>query len=89
YCKYLSTNKYIMFILYLFFIIRNLFATNMLGLISEYDLHVGAPFLDILSPIIIIYSAAYFFANFKTVVYKEQKLVFKKFTLDDLGLQTK
>ena len=44
YCKYLSTNKYIMFILYLFFIIRNLFATNMLGLISEYDLHVGAPF---------------------------------------------
>lgn len=89
YCKYLSTNKYIMFILYLFFIIRNLFATNMLGLITEYDLHVGAPFLDILSPIIIIYSAAYFFANFKTVVYKEQKLVFKKFTLEDLGLQTK
>ncbi|HHT9160188.1 MAG TPA: hypothetical protein ACFYEH_10040 [Candidatus Brocadiaceae bacterium] len=89
YCKYLSTNKYIMFILYLFFIIRNLFATNMLGLISEYDLHVGAPFLDILSPIIIIYTAAYFFANFKAIVYKEQKLVFKKFTLEDLGLQTK
>lgn len=74
YCKYLSTNKYIMFILYLFFIIRNLFATNMLGLITEYDLHVGAPFLDILSPIIIIYTAAYFITNFKAIVYKEQKL---------------
>jgi hypothetical protein len=74
YCKYLSTNKYIMFMLYLFFIIRNLFATNMMGLISEYDLHVGAPFLDILSPIIIIYTAAYFFSNFKAILYKEQKL---------------
>ena len=89
YCKYLSTKKYIMFILYLFFIIRNLFATNMLGLISEYDLHVGAPFLDILSPIIIIYTTAYFITNFKAILYKEQKLVFKKFTLEDLGLQTK
>ncbi len=75
YCKYLSTNKYIMFILYLFFIIRNLFATNMLGLITVYDLHVGAPFLDILSPIIIIYSAAYFITNFKAIVYKEQNLL--------------
>ena len=75
YCKYLSTNKYIMFILYLFFIIRNLFATNMLGLITVYDLHVGAPFLDILSPIIIIYSAAYFITNFKAMIYKEQKLL--------------
>lgn len=75
YVKYLSTNKYIMFILYLFFITRNLFATNMLGLIFEYDLHVGAPFLDILSPIIIIYSAAYFITNFKAIVCKEQKLL--------------
>lgn len=75
YCKYLSTNKYIMFILSLFFIIRNLFATNTMGLISGYDLHVGAPFLDILSPIIIIYSASYFFANYKAGVYKEQKLL--------------
>ena len=75
YCKYLSTNKYIMFILYLFFIIRNLSATNMLGLITVYDLHVGAPFLDILSPIIFIYSAAYFITNFKATVYKEQKLL--------------
>lgn len=74
YCKYLSTNKYIMFILYLFFIIRNLFATNMLGLITEYDLHVGAPFLDILSPIIIVYTAAYFITNFKAIRYKERNL---------------
>ena len=74
YCKYLSTNKYIMFMLYLFFIIRSLFATNILGLITEYDLHAGVPFLYILSPIIIIYSAAYFIANFKAIVYKEQKL---------------
>jgi hypothetical protein len=75
YCKYLSTNKYIMFMLYLFFIIRNLFATNMMGLISKYDLHAGAPFLDILSPIIIIHSATYFIANFKAIVYKEQHLL--------------
>src|SRR3989339_340317 len=75
YCKYLSTNKYIMFMLYLFFIIRSLFATNILGLITEYDLHVGAPFLDILSPIIFIYSAAYFITNFKAMIYKEQKLL--------------
>ena len=75
YCKYLSTNKYIMFMLYLFFITRNLFATNMLGLIPEYDLHVGAPFLDILSPIIIIYSAIYFILNFKAILYKEQRLL--------------
>lgn len=72
YCKYLSTNKYIMFMLYLFFIIRNLFATNILGLITEYDLHVGAPFLDILSPIIIIYSAAYFITNFKAIICKNK-----------------
>ena len=45
-----------------------------LGLITEYDLHAGVPFLYILSPIIIIYSAAYFIANFKAIVYKEQKL---------------
>ena len=47
----------------------------MLGLITEYDLHVGAPFLDILSPIVIIYSAAYFITNFKAIGCKEQKLL--------------
>lgn len=56
YCKYLSVNKPIACMLYLFFIIRNLFATNVLGLITYYDLHVGAPFLDVITPLIIIYS---------------------------------
>lgn len=58
YCKYLSASKSAVSMLYLFFIARNLFATNMLGLITNYDLHVGAPFLDVLTPPIIIYSAA-------------------------------
>lgn len=56
YCKYLSASKSVVSMLYLFFIARNLFATNMLGLITDYDLHVGAPFLDVLTPLIIIYS---------------------------------
>ncbi|MBE7446791.1 MAG: hypothetical protein HS132_16800 [Planctomycetia bacterium] len=75
YCKYLSTSRRFTFILYLFFIIRNLFATNMLGLISDYDLHVGAPFLDILSPIIIIYSAVYFLTTFMAMQRKEHMLL--------------
>lgn len=56
YCQYLATNKVITLMLYMFFILRNLFATNALGFITEYDLHVGAPFLDMLSPMIIFYS---------------------------------
>ncbi len=56
YCKYLSTNKSVTSMIYLFFLIRNLFATNMVGLITDYDLHVGAPFLDVLTPLIVIYS---------------------------------
>ena len=58
YCKYLSANRAIASVLYLFFLVRNLFATNVLGLITNYDLHVGAPFLDVLTPLIIIYSVA-------------------------------
>ncbi len=58
YCKYLSANKPVTSILYIFFLLRNLFATNMLGLITSYDLHVGAPFLDVFTPLIIIYSVA-------------------------------
>lgn len=56
YCTYLSTNKAVTSMLYIFFLVRNLFATNILGLIANYDIHVGAPFLDVLSPLIIIYS---------------------------------
>jgi hypothetical protein len=58
YCQYLRTSKPITLTLYLFFLIRNLFATNVLGLSTEYDVHIGAPFLDILSPIIIFYSVS-------------------------------
>ncbi|MDO8141537.1 MAG: hypothetical protein Q6358_08565 [Candidatus Brocadiales bacterium] len=56
YCKYLSPNKSVKILLYTFFCVRNLFATNLLGLITQYDLYPCAPLLDVLSPIIIIYS---------------------------------
>lgn len=56
YCKYLSPHKSVKILLYTFFFVRNLLATNLLGLITQYDLFPGAPLLDILSPIIIIYS---------------------------------
>lgn len=56
YCKYLSPNKSIKILLYTFFCVRDLFATNLLGLITQYDLYPCAPMLDILLPIIIIYS---------------------------------
>ncbi len=75
YNKYLSTNRPVALALYLYFIIRNLFATNMLGLVTSYDLHVGAPFLDILSPLIIIYSISCFRENHQSVVGREQELL--------------
>lgn len=56
YCKYLSPHKSVKILLYTFFFVRNFFATNLLGLITQYDMFPGAPLLDILSPIIIIYS---------------------------------
>jgi hypothetical protein len=56
YCSYLSTNKIIRLALYLFFFIRNLFATNFIGFITGYDLHIVVPFLDTLTPLIIFYS---------------------------------
>ena len=56
YCKYLNPNKTVKILLYTFFCVRNLFATNLLGLITQYDLYPCAPLLDVLSPIIIIYS---------------------------------
>lgn len=56
YCEYLSPHKSVKILLYTFLFVRNLFATNLLGLITQYDLFPGAPLLDILSPIIIIYS---------------------------------
>lgn len=56
YCSYLSTNKGISISLYLFLFIRNFFATNFIGLMTGYDLHIVVPFLDILTPMIIFYS---------------------------------
>lgn len=56
YSKYLFIRKPVVLMMYAFFLIRNLFNTNVYSLITSYDLHVGAPFLDIFSPIIVIYS---------------------------------
>ena len=71
YCSYLSTNRGINFTIYGFFFIRNFFSTNAIGLFTEYDLHVVVPFLDVLTPIIILYATFYFFTNYqKTLLYK-------------------
>lgn len=35
----------------------------MYWLITSYDLHIGAPLLDVLSPIIIVYSVIYIIVN--------------------------
>ena len=56
YCRYLSSGAPVVFAMYVFFVIRTLLATNVLGFVTGCDLHVGAPFLDILSPTIILYS---------------------------------
>ncbi len=60
YCKHLTASKSVALPLFLFFLARNLFSTNVLGFITDYDIHVGAPFLDVLSPLIIIYSLCCF-----------------------------
>jgi len=70
YCSYLSTNKVINLILYLFFFTRNIFSTNVMELITEYDTYIVVPFLDILTPII-IYSMCYIAASYRTtLLYK-------------------
>lgn len=56
YCRYLSLSRTASLTLYAFFFVRFLFATNMLGFVTEYDLYIGAPLLDFLTPIIIIFS---------------------------------
>jgi len=67
YCSYLSTNKVINLILYLFFFTRNIFSTNVMELITEYDTYIVVPFLDILTPII-IYSMCYIAASYRTTL---------------------
>ena len=75
YNKYLSTKRSVAFALYLYFIIRNLFATNVLRLVTNYDLHAVAPFLDIMSPLIVSYSIFCFRANYQAIVHREQELL--------------
>lgn len=65
YCSYLSVNKIINFILYAFILIRNLFTMNAIGLITGYDLHIIVPFLDFLTPIIIVYAIYGVATNYK------------------------
>lgn len=65
YCSYVSANKIINFILYAFIFIRNFFTINAIGFITEYDLHVIVPFLDFLTPIVIVYSIYCVVTNYK------------------------
>ncbi len=67
YCSYVSVNKIINFLLYAFFFIRNFFTTNVIGLITENDLHIIVPFLDFLTPIIIVYSLYCVVSNYKKI----------------------
>ncbi len=63
YCKYLFISKPVALMMYTFFLMRNLFDTNVYWLITSYDLHVGAPFLDIFSSIIVAYSVVFIIAT--------------------------
>lgn len=56
YCKYLSLNKGIAITLYVFFFIRFLLATNILGFFTMYDLYTVASSLDFFTLLIIAYS---------------------------------
>lgn len=66
YCSYLSVNKAVKLALYLFFFVRNLFATNFIGYITGYDLHIVVPFLDLLTPIIIMYSIGCIITSYRS-----------------------
>lgn len=63
YCKSLFISKSGTFMMHTLFVIRNLFDTNVYWLITSYDLHIGAPIVDVFSPIIIIYSVIYIIAH--------------------------
>lgn len=56
YCKYLNVHRHIKIMLYVFFFLRNLLLTNILGLVHEYDVELVAPVLDALLPCILVYS---------------------------------
>ncbi len=56
YCKYLGAHRHTKIMLYMFFFIRSLLLTNMLGFVHGYDIEVGAPIIDVLLPGILIYA---------------------------------
>lgn len=56
YSRYLSLNRAVTATLYGFFFVQFLFASNVLGFITRYDLYIGASILDFLTPLIIVYS---------------------------------
>ncbi len=56
YCKYLGIHRHIKILLYVFFFVRNLLLTNILGLVHEHDVELVAPVLDVLLPCILVYS---------------------------------
>lgn len=66
YCSYLSANKVISLSLYVFLFVRNFFTTNFIGLITEYDLHIVVPFLDLLTPVIIFYSIGCIITSYRS-----------------------
>lgn len=68
YCSYLSTNKIINLIFYVFFFVRNLFTMSIMGFIGNYDLHIVTPFLDTLTPVMLVYSMVFIVMNYKTVL---------------------
>lgn len=65
YCKYANPNKAVSFFLYVFFLIRSLFATNMLGLVTHYDIFVGSTAVDMFVPAILGYSIFCILFNLK------------------------
>lgn len=56
YCKYLGVHRHIKILLYVFFFVRNLLLTNILGLVHEHDVELIAPILDVLLPCILVSS---------------------------------
>lgn len=65
YCKYLCVPRHVKIALYMFFFIRTLLLTNILGFIIEYDMEINAPLLDVLLPGILIYSIVSFIVNYR------------------------
>lgn len=65
YCRYLSTNRIINTIIYIFFFIRNIFGTNIMELMTNYDTYIVVPFLDIVTTVIFIYAIYYSITSYR------------------------